>query len=169
MLTFSGIGIMNSIIGNTEEQIKQIVKKERFSCGKEIIDTFIPFVKVKGCQEGKEFCTFTHLWLSSLAGIAGYCKNDCIMAVSGVRESKFLLRKMKESITRIWEVKKEKICLQSDPRCLGYVARILSDDFTSDRTIFNVRYLWIVVNGIYGQLDQKYSIAHSHNISDHSE
>ena len=143
------------VFENTENEITEIIRKDPYICGQEIIDTFSWNQNI-GCEEGNELCTFRLLWLSTLAGIKD-CDSDCIVNTMDASETKFLIRKMKDFVIEIENVKAGKSCFQSNPACLEAVKDIISDDFTSQDYEKQINQLKIAVDGLTGELNEEYS------------
>ena len=139
----------------TEKEITGIIRKEPYICGKEIIDTFSWNQNVS-CEKGNELCTFRLLWLSTLAGLED-CKSQCIVDEMDASETKFIIRKMKDLVIDIENVKADRSCFQSNPACLQAVNNIISDEFTSNDYNKQINQLKIAVDGMTGELNKEYS------------
>ena len=139
----------------TEKEITGIIREEPYICGKEIIDTFSWNPNVS-CEKGNELCAFRLLWLSTLAGLED-CKSQCIVHEMDASDTKFIIRKMKDLVIDIENVKAGKSCFQSNAACLEAVKDIISDKFTSHDYNKQINQLKIAVDGMTGELNKEYS------------
>ena len=148
---------MNELFVDTDDKIKDVVEKEPYICATEIIETFKQNAKLRGCQLGKEFCTFRLLWLSTLAGLKDCEPPRCLIEEMDVADTKFLIRKMKDLVVSIEDVKKDKTCFQSNAKCIEAIDDIISDEFTSNDYKKQLNQLNIAADGVIGELNKKYS------------
>ena len=147
----------NDLFVNTENEITGIIRQDPYICGQEIIATFSWNQNI-GCEEGNELCTFRLLWLSTLAGLGDDdCDSHCVLSTMDASDTKFLIRKMKDLVIGIENVKAGRSCFQSNPACLQAVKDIISDEFTSNDYNKQINQLKIAVDGLTGELNEEYS------------